>query len=818
MARTYIAYEPWGTYQDPSGNALIGLAVTLKNKDGTAATHYSAETGGTSSTGAMTTDSNGQLARYVETGEYLLNVASLGIVDKEVHAVSGDTLRVVAEAPRNVQYPEYGAVGDGSADDTAAFTAAGSAGDNTYGVPVYAPPGEYRVQGVDWYERGTWHGAGNGRTVISPVSSASTTPMFNAVATAQVTATDRFTYGGFHDIEFDGLDETGNGVAISTYDLQDVAAVDAATGLYTWLQQLHFERCVFTNLKIGLELWGDCRTVPILGNRFLDCDTGIFVAHNHPNIRHNSIRDCRIGIDVTAMLDCEIIGTTISQCDYGLGGASGRTDRFGQAMGKIDRSRIIGCIFYQNWALGARMGVQNQFNDNFVWMDHATTGTGTTTNASNSITSLATSTGTFKVGQIIWGTGIPTGTTITGVSGTTLTISANATASGAGVALSAAGVALQVKGGGNSVLGNWLIEFDGSKLIDIVSGTSGAAESVGLKIEHNKLTLAGGGRAINKTTGTDDYQEFVVHGNEFQMSAVPADGNGGAAIYWPASVGNVDRPQITSNTIRTTVAQTDHVVKILATTTHPHKYIGNDHWSVVAGSKGFKITNSTNSIIKDNQFTNFSSGTDTFDLGTTNSSTILRDNPGYALPNVQLGQFGWKTGRWYVNAGTAATGIPAEGAVHATPLMIPAGETLDRVAVEVTIVGTAGAVIRLGVYDDDGDFFPGTLLTEASSTVDATVLGITEKTLASAITAGAPKVLWLAAVVQGGAGTRPTMRLTSNNPLPGMGGLTSAVLQTVAVNGYVANGPFAGALSGASPYPSGSGVGTSLMRVAARAA
>jgi hypothetical protein len=62
--------------------------------------------------------------------------------------------------------------------------------------------------------------------------------------------------------------------------------------------------------------------------------------------------------------------------------------------------------------------------------------TGTTTNASPTVTSV-TNISNFVVGGTIAGTGIPAGTTVSNISGTTITLSANATATASGVALSA---------------------------------------------------------------------------------------------------------------------------------------------------------------------------------------------------------------------------------------------------------------------------------------------------------------------------------------------------------------------------------------------
>lgn len=65
--------------------------------------------------------------------------------------------------------------------------------------------------------------------------------------------------------------------------------------------------------------------------------------------------------------------------------------------------------------------------------------TGSTTNGSNQLTSLAYE-GGITVGQTITGTGIPGGTTVSSIAGTTITMSANATATNVGTAVVFSGV------------------------------------------------------------------------------------------------------------------------------------------------------------------------------------------------------------------------------------------------------------------------------------------------------------------------------------------------------------------------------------------
>jgi len=98
---------------DRLGNVQAGLAVTITRQGGGAAVVYSGLTG--TGTVAPTTDANGYVPGYLEEGTYTFTTT--GGVSHTVEAVSGVTGGVV-----NVK--SYGAVGDGVADDTAAFVSA----------------------------------------------------------------------------------------------------------------------------------------------------------------------------------------------------------------------------------------------------------------------------------------------------------------------------------------------------------------------------------------------------------------------------------------------------------------------------------------------------------------------------------------------------------------------------------------------------------------------------------------------------------------------------------------------------------------------
>lgn len=144
MARVLIRTQAWGSVTNSAGLALPNLSYVIKNTDGSAATHWSAETGGSSSTSNLTTDADGGAVlsgadRWVEMGEYDITV-------------NGKTYRVTTSVSPSAILPVfnvvgYGAKGDGTTDNYTAITNAISdaASSGTAVVFVPAATGFYRV-------------------------------------------------------------------------------------------------------------------------------------------------------------------------------------------------------------------------------------------------------------------------------------------------------------------------------------------------------------------------------------------------------------------------------------------------------------------------------------------------------------------------------------------------------------------------------------------------------------------------------------------------------------------------------------------------
>lgn len=103
------------------------------------------------------------------------------------------------------------------------------------------------------------------------------------------------------------------------------------------------------------------------------------------------------------------------------------------------------------------------------------------------------------------------------------------------------------------------------------------------------------------------------------------------------------------------------------------------------------------------------------------------------------------TAKWYAALGGRSTISHNLNRMTYMPIWLPASSSVDRLGVEVTTVGAAGSVIRVGMYDDDGGGRPGALLVDAG-TVDATTTGAKELTVTQDLASGG--VYWLAAVAQ----------------------------------------------------------------------
>lgn len=144
--------------------------------------------------------------------------------------------------------------------------------------------------------------------------------------------------------------------------------------------------------------------------------------------------------------------------------------------------------------------------------------------------------------------------------------------------------------------------------------------------------------------------------------------------------------------------------------------------------------------------------------------------------------------RSYGSAAGAATEV---GFLIALPWPVPRPFTADRIAVHVETAGLAGAAIRLGIYEDDGNCYPGALLLDAGA-VDCTTTGLKTITIDQSLKRG---LYWLAFV-----GNDATIKIYKTNYYNSIIGYINSLRYTAAAwrkaQAY-------GALP--NPYPAGAG-------------
>ena len=81
--------------------------------------------------------------------------------------------------------------------------------------------------------------------------------------------------------------------------------------------------------------------------------------------------------------------------------------------------------------------------------------------------------------------------------------------------------------------------------------------------------------------------------------------------------------------------------------------------------------------------------------------------------------------------------------------------SISRLWVEHTAAGEATAVLRIGIYADNGNGWPGSLVLDAGTVSMSGTAAVQEVTVSLTLT---PGVYWVGGVVQGAATTQPTVR------------------------------------------------------------
>ena len=173
---------------------------------------------------------------------------------------------------------------------------------------------------------------------------------------------------------------------------------------------------------------------------------------------------------------------------------------------------------------------------------------------------------------------------------------------------------------------------------------------------------------------------------------------------------------------------------------------------------------------------------------------------------LNMRRFGATPNRRYI-AGmiTNATVLTATAIVantlYALPFYVGKTTSFDVLAVQVTAAG-ASSNVRMGIYADDGNLFPSTLINESVAISSATT-GMKEHTIPTGNQSFSPGLYWLAFECMATAPTIRTIPLASIFPIMGL----DSTLGTAPGFGYTVAHTF-GALP--NPYTASASVMTAI--------
>lgn len=135
------------------------------------------------------------------------------------------------------------------------------------------------------------------------------------------------------------------------------------------------------------------------------------------------------------------------------------------------------------------------------------------------------------------------------------------------------------------------------------------------------------------------------------------------------------------------------------------------------------------------------------------------------------------TSLYYSPQGGRGTVATVNGTGTAAPFWVSAPSKFDRIGAQVTVAGTAGTVVRLGIYADNGNGTPGALVLDAG-TIAGDAVASAEIVISPTLSAG---LYWLVAVSQGGT---PTMTCMSGSNEFGAGSTLAVATGTAPRSGF----------------------------------
>lgn len=121
-----------------------------------------------------------------------------------------------------------------------------------------------------------------------------------------------------------------------------------------------------------------------------------------------------------------------------------------------------------------------------------------------------------------------------------------------------------------------------------------------------------------------------------------------------------------------------------------------------------------------------------------------------------------KTNAWFypLSATASGTGVLTTGTLRLGPWLNRSPLTIVKVAMNVTVAGSSTSLMRLGIYNDDGSGYPGSLLADWG-TVDCTTTGVKTITLGTSLVLPIG-LYWIGGASQGTSGGQ-TMTLSAGS-------------------------------------------------------
>lgn len=125
----------------------------------------------------------------------------------------------------------------------------------------------------------------------------------------------------------------------------------------------------------------------------------------------------------------------------------------------------------------------------------------------------------------------------------------------------------------------------------------------------------------------------------------------------------------------------------------------------------------------------------------------------YPWPAVPAGQY------IYTTSPQAAGAVNTLGnsTLRVVPWIVERTISIDRLVGDISAVGEAGSLLRMGIYADDGGGYPGSLIVDGG-TIAGDSATVQQVTISTTLT---PGVWWIGAAVQAAATTQPTVRIVS---------------------------------------------------------